>query len=160
MLVINSLIANKLPFIDISNPSVLDKVNLAKTEVLYLLEPYLEKADTEDEALYTPQEKILIANYTAYNLLVTKAISTVAGDASVNDGAVSGNKVLTKAKADVVESEFEIIKASDGANIAMSGEKLISELKNQVCTLANQLNISIAICDCGQVNPIPFIFVR
>ena len=159
-MLINDLIANKLSFIDLSNASVLSKVNLAKTEVLYLLEPFLQKADTEDETLYSEREKILIATYTAYNLLFTKAITTVAGDINVNGGAVSGNKVLTKAKADVVESEFEIIKASDGANVAMSGEKLLSNLKEQLCSLANQMGIEISICDCGEAVPTPFIIVR
>jgi hypothetical protein len=159
MLVINELIALKLPYINLSAVPVLNKVNLAKKEVLYLLEPYLNKANTEDENLYTNQERSLIATYTAYNLLYTKAISTVAGDVSIG-GAVTDNKVLTKAKADVVESEFTIAKAADGVNIAMSGERLMQELKAQLCSLANQMNIPIAICDCGEAIPAPFIFVR
>lgn len=159
-MLINELIANKLPFINIEDDNVLGKVNLSKTEVLYLLEPYLNKADTEDETLYTNREKILVATYTAYNLLFTKAISTVAGDITVNSGAVGGNKVLTKAKADVVETEFDIIKAADGANISMTGEMLLSTLKDQLCTLANSMDIPISLCNCNDLIPKPFIMVR
>lgn len=159
-MVINEIIANKLPFLNLENPNVLGSVNLSKTEILYLLEPFLNKATAEDESLYTEREKILVATYTAYNLLITKTISTVAGDINVNAGAVSGNKILTKAKADVVESEFDIIKSSDGANISMDTKSLLATLKDQLCSLANSMNIGIAICNCDDLTPTPFIMVR
>lgn len=75
-MVINQIVANKLPFINLQDDILLAKVNHTKWEVLYLLQSYLQKADNqvEGETTYSPQEKILVGTYIAYNLLITKAI--------------------------------------------------------------------------------------
>jgi hypothetical protein len=157
---INTLIKGDLPFLDLSNTTVLNKVDTAKWSSFYSLQPYLLKSDTEveDETKYTNLEKILVAAYTAYQLLFTKAITTLAGDAET--GESSNNKLLTKAKADVVEAEFSPIKSADGANISLTGEKLMANLKKKVCDTAMSLNIVLPLCeDCSVFTPQPYFVV-
>jgi hypothetical protein len=152
---INQLIQNDLPFLDLSNEIVLQKIATAKWSAFYSLQNYLKKLDTEveDESTYKPKEKILVAAYTAYQLLITKTIETVAGDAQT--GVSANNKILTKAKADVVETEFTPIKATDGTNISLTGEKLVESLKDKLCDAALNLEIVLPMCNCGVFTPLP-----
>ncbi len=158
-MLINEIVATKLPFIDLNNASLLEKVNNTKWEVLYLLQSYLGKAadEVENENTYTAQQKILVGTYIAYNLLINKAIEVTGGNATTQSAAT--NRVLTKAKADAVESEFTVLKASDGANIALTGEKLLATLKTELCNTAKMLQIQLPICDCGEPSVQPFFKV-
>lgn len=156
---INEMVAKELPYLNLLDANQLAKVDMTKFEVFYLLQNELNKTDleVEVEASYNNKQRILIAYYTAYLLLQSKALETVTGDATA--GTSPQNKILSKAKASSVESEFDIIKSSDGANFALTADQIMSNLKEKLCTLANQMNISISFCQNCSVDFVPpFIF--
>lgn len=155
------VIQNRLPFLDLSIAAVELKVQRVIKEVQYTLQNHLDKTDleVEDEPSYSAQERILIGVYAAFLLLKNKALSTLAGDAET--GETASSKTLKKAKADTVEAEFQVIKASDGSSVAINTEKLLEELKSEICQTAKLLLINLPICgDCDIDLPVPMKVIR
>jgi len=157
-LAIKDIIQNRLPFVDFTDTTVDTRLDKIIMEIQYTLQKPLQKedADVEDESKYSQQEIILIGVYSAYLGLFRKAIITVAGDSETSEQASS--KTLKKAKADVVEAEFQVIKASDGSTIQIDSEKLLALLKEEICDTAALLGISLVICNtCSGKPPLSFI---
>lgn len=155
------VIQNRLPFLDLSIAAVELKVQRVVKEVQYTLQIHLDKTDleVEDELSYSAQERILIGVYAAFLLLKNKAISTLAGD--VETGEAASSKTLKKAKADAVEAEFQVIKASDGSTIAINTKELLGELKSEICQTARLLAIRLPICgDCDIDLPVPMRVIK
>ena len=159
MLDITETIFYNLPFLDRINSNTIDAVNKKKVETLYLLQNSLKKSDTDvlNETTYNPQQKLLVAYYTAYRLVEKKALENIGG---VNEEAPSGNVFVTKEKADVVEVEYDITKSSDGGLLNLNTSEILSGLKLQLCTLAREMNISLLICKefCVKAQPVPIMY--
>ncbi len=159
-LTIKDIIENRLPFVDFTNTVVDSRFGKIIMEVQYTLQIPLKKedADVEIEANYTQQEIILIGVYSAYLALLRKAITTVTGDAETSEQASA--KTLKKAKADVVEAEFHINKASDGSSIQLDTPTLLANLKKEICDTAALLGIKLVICDDCSISEYPLPIVH
>ena len=157
-LTIKQIIQNRLPFLDFSNTVVITRLDSLIQEVFYTLQKPLRKTDAEVEleSSYSQQEIILIGVYVAYLGLLRKALTTLAGDTETSEEASA--KTLKKAKADVVEAEFHINKASDGAAIQLDTDTLLGLLKDEICNKAAELEIILNICnECSGGLPLGFI---
>ena len=156
-LTIQDIIQNRLPFVDITNTAIASRLDKIIMEVQWTLQKPLKKeeADVEIESSYNQQEILLIGVYSAYLALFRKVITTLAGDAETSEEA--STKTLKKAKADVVEAEFHISKASDGSSIQLDTGTLLDLLKDEICDTAALLGISLVICDTCSKHP-PFAF--
>ena len=157
-LTIKDIIQNRLPFVDFTNTVIDTRFDKIIMEVQYTLQIPLQKEDTdvEIELNYTQREIILIGVYSAYLALFRKSITTLAGDSETSEQASA--KTLKKAKADVVEAEFQVSKASDGSNIQLDTNTLLALLKEEICDTAALLGIKLVICDtCNTRPPLGFI---
>lgn len=142
---ISEVAFSRATWLDESNPSDATKVDIFVCQSMFSLQTPLNKTDVqvEDELQYTSKEKLLVGLYTAYNLVCEKATENVAG---ANGEAATGNKLLKRAKADVTEAEFGILKESDGANLSTGSEGLMNKLKEEICNLARDMGISLPLC--------------
>lgn len=161
--------SNLLPIVDLVKESLSylgdDKdslINSRKIQTMYFLQNLLKKTDeeVEDESKYKSLEKILISRITAYELLNKKAIELSGGDSLTGDGP--DNSFLKKAKADVVEAEFEQLDIKKTASLAQTSEQIMANLKNEICAYAYQLGISIPIyCGCKEYDQFqPFVIIH
>ncbi|WP_375560281.1 hypothetical protein ACE193_21625 [Bernardetia sp. OM2101] len=159
-LTIKDIIQNRLPFVDITNTVIDSRLDKIIMEVQWTLQSPLKKedADVEIELNYNQQEIILIGVYSAYLALFRKAIITLAGDTETSEEASA--KTLKKAKADVVEAEFHINKASDGSTIQLDTKTLLASLKKEICDTAALLDISLVICDDCSISEYPLPIVH
>lgn len=156
-LTIKDIIQNRLPFLNYSDATVDARLDKIISEVQWTLQQPLGKdnADVELEASYSQQEIILIGVYVAYLVVLRKAFTTLAGDTETSEEASA--KTLKKAKADVVEAEFHVNKASDGAAIQLDTETLLDTFKNEICDKAAELEIVLTICnECSRGLPFAF----
>lgn len=137
---VSVMVKDVLPYL--TDDALIERIRVQMT---YLLQPQLNKTDleVEDEANYTAMQNMLFAQMVAYHLLHTKAIETMAGDGT-NSGSAS--KTLKKAKADVVETEFVVTKASDGALIQVETVVLMQQIKSFICSYSGVLKISNPLC--------------
>ncbi|WP_291726176.1 hypothetical protein [Bernardetia sp.] len=156
-LTIKDIIQNRLPFLNYSDTTVDARLDKIISEVQWTLQKPLGKddADVELEASYSQQEIILIGVYVAYLVVLRKAFTTLAGDTETSEEASA--KTLKKAKADVVEAEFHISKASDGSSIQLDTETLLASLKKEICDTAALLGITLVICQVCKKG-LPFAF--
>ena len=133
------------------------KITSFTTEAFYLLHNVFGvfDPDIENETAYSPLQRTLIADYVAYILLMRKAIQTAGGTTSGEQG--NGGKLLKRAKADVVESEFIYSTAADGSSVMIKTDELISELKQSICDKGRALNVNLpfTFCDCLPVDIVP-----
>ncbi len=142
---VEDIIKQKLSFVPQTGWET--KIETYKHEQMYYLNEFLIISETgdetviEDEANWIGMKRLLLAEITTYQLIINKVISTTGGAAGETTG--SGSKMIKKAKADVVDAEFEYAKADDGRTIAMKTEALLPELKANVCRYAKTLNINL-----------------
>lgn len=150
------LIKNRLPYLHSSYDPTIEQFI---TESYYFLQSYLNKldADVEVEASYRPLERMLVADLTAYQLIKRKAIETSAGTETQAPAA----KMIKRAKADVVETEFMTIKASDGTFIQLDTVKLIAEITRDMCAKAEALGIGLPYCPLPTASDVipPFLYI-
>jgi hypothetical protein len=134
-----SLVQDRLPFIQTE-----EEVNPKMIEVMYILQSETKLDDTlvEIEGSYTSVQRILIADITAYYLLQKEAKKNVGG---TNGQPGTNGKVLKRAKADVVESEFEVLKVGEG-QISQSTVDMLADLKSRACNGARKLGYIIPLC--------------
>ncbi|WP_338761822.1 hypothetical protein WAF17_16345 [Bernardetia sp. ABR2-2B] len=156
-LTIKDIIQNRLPFLNYSDVTVDARLDKIIMEVQYTLQKPLKKEDVvvEIETTYSQQEIILIGVYVAYLGVLRKAFTTLAGDTETSEEASA--KTLKKAKADVVEAEFHISKASDGSSIQLDTKTLLASLKDEICDTAALLGINLVICNMCN-SDLPFAF--
>lgn len=147
----NQIVKDKLPYLGSDDDVLIG--NYIK-EVQYKLQDDLEKTNlqVEDENEYSNKEKYLVGTYSAYNLLKQQSLKTIGGTGDTGSGSTAPNtKQIKKAKADVVEAEFQQIKSSDGSNIAMNTKDLLEQLRIDVCCWAKELNVVLSICNSGVI---------
>ena len=140
------LIRERLPFL--TDTEYADLVPSWILQVVYELQEPLGKPietveSVEDPLVYSPLEKLLLADYTAHALLGRETLRAVAGTAGV---AAPVQKVLKKAKADVAEAEFEILKPADAGGLKLSATDLMGTLKAAACRKARQLKVTLPLC--------------
>lgn len=139
---VEDLVKERLSFIPATGWET--KIESYKLQMYYFLQKYLQvvDADVELDATYTGLKRMLVKELVVYNMIVEKAITTTGGSSSTSAPG-EGTKRIKKAKADVVEAEFEYGKASDGTSIALEAEKLIPELKLNIFSYSRTLGFSI-----------------
>lgn len=143
LLTVEEIIKEKLAFVP--DTAWQTKILTYKNEQMYYLNTYLKISETndpveiEDESKWTGMARLLLAEVTAYNLIIHKAIETTGGTETSSTGA--GSKIVKKGKADVVEAEFEVAKAEDGRTIALKTSALLPVLKENICRYAQTLGI-------------------
>jgi hypothetical protein len=152
---LETMIGDRVPFLS-DTPSDLDKIASKKTEAFYFLQKALGKTDedVEDESKYTAMEKLLIADFTAYELIQKEVVNKTIGTGS------SGGKTIKRVKAADVETEFMF--PDKGASTTLTVDTLLKNLKDSICQKATQLDIFIPLCDCSvsQALPMPFIYIE
>lgn len=134
-----------LPWLGVADDA---NIEAKRIEMTYLLQNQTGKsdADVEGEANYKALENMLFADMTAYHLAAAKAIENMEGNSSGTVSAGSGNKTLTKSKADVVEAEFTVIKASDGGRLIFNAETFMKNKLKDICDKSRALNIQNPMC--------------
>lgn len=146
---VEELVRGWLPWLPAATivPAVDTQIDLYKISTYYFLQSYLgiADADVEDDGQYNGVTRLLVAALVANDLMVNKVLLNVGGTSST---APSGGKRIKKAKADVVEAEFDYAKASDGNSLLMSADKLMALLKEKICIYGSTLNIWLPMCMC------------
>jgi hypothetical protein len=148
------MVHDRLPFTaPIANDDVIERTRIQMT---YLMQPQTEKSDSgvETESNYTPLQNMLFAAMVAYQLVKSQTMLILAGNGTTSTG---GAKIITKAKADVVEADFEIPKAIDGAMLGMATNDWLSLLLDEICKMGWSLGYRVPWCDIMQDVIPPFI---
>lgn len=156
---IEELVRVELPYLANDIPTN-NNIGVFKTNRYYFMQSYYLTPDVsvEDDSYYTGNKRILVALLVAYDMLNKKAIENSGGSSASGTGSGSGNRVVKKATADVVEAEFETTKASDGVTIQLDTKTILGELQKRICSLAYSMKIRLDICGCKKLQPPPFIF--
>lgn len=134
------LVKHRLPFLVPADDTT---ILLEITQSQYALQKYFPKSDSEveDEASYANLQRMLVAYYSAYQLVNRKALINLQGEAGE---APLLNQAIKKVKADVVETEFQENKSSN--SLLIDAETLALELKKLVCETAKTLSIALPMC--------------
>ena len=148
------LVKKELPFLDDSQETT-DKVALSKMEQQYFLAKYtgFTGADIEDDSKYDGTLRLLLKQLVACDLLGNKSLENVAGKSG---SAATGNRRVKKGKADVVEGEFEYLKASDGGFLGNTSQEFKDMICGKACTYASQLGYRLPMCNKKKGIPMPF----
>lgn len=140
---IEQMVYDNLPFLDSTDTPTQDVVNREITKTYYILsDPLGKTTDIETETSYTEKQRILIAYYASYSLLLRRTTESAQGNAS--SGTAGGGKQVKKAKADVTEVEFAFGK--DAGISILDAEKLLKVMLLNACSCAKALNIELSIC--------------
>lgn len=132
------------------------KIETQRVLICYQLQTQFEKDedDVEVEASYTQQQNMLMAYLVAYNLMHTKAIQNIAGS---QGGQAEASGALKSTQADVVKAEFFEVNGKN--SLVLSAKETIDHINKLVCQLANQMGVSLLICDQCEPEIQPFIIV-
>jgi hypothetical protein len=117
---------NRVPFIT-NNGTNTPVIESFASEVMgELYKPFgLLLADKFDETKYNQAQKSLVADMTAISFIKKRILSNMEG---VGDAGVSNTRLLKKAKAGEVETEFMIGKAEEGVRLQATATTLCGEL--------------------------------
>lgn len=151
---VNQMVRNRLQFLAAGDPvdATIDQFRLEAEYMLQTQSVDVITGDIELEASYPPLWNIMFAAMVAYWMIQRKAIETIAG---VAGGAGGGAKILKRAKADVTEAEFQIVKASDGSLIQIDTNDLLKQFQKEACDIAFSMNVANPICDLSKFYNIP-----
>lgn len=144
---INGVVFSRVPWLNAALPADVTKVDTFVCQGQYELQKPLNKTDAEveDESTYTNREKLLTGLYSSYLLTVDQAMKNTAGSSGGSSGG-SGNKILKRAKADVTEAEFMVPSADQGGTLIATASQLCAALKEEICNLAQTMDISLPLC--------------
>jgi hypothetical protein len=138
-----NMVRLRLPWLlEADNPTILSVLQ----EQYVVLQPWTNLDDdaSEVEENYTKTQRLLLKELTAYQMVVTKAFETSGGKAGEN--ATASTRVVKRVKADVVETEFESIKAADGTTLALNTSTLLAEIREAACNYARILGYELGLC--------------
>ena len=126
-----------------------DKISQFRNQAFYLMQCQTGKSDSdvENEDSYRPIERMMFADYVAYEMLKARIIKFSAG---TGNKAGTGQKVLKKAKADVVESEFMY-----DDSFIMKAKEIMAECKESACTKARAAGYTFYFCNEIEYDPCP-----
>lgn len=151
---INDMVHQRLSYLNnTTDNTIIDSWTIQQ---FYFLQGQTEKsdADVETESNYKPIQKMLFAALVSYKMLLKRITENMAG--SAGSSVVTPGKVIKKAKADVVEAEFEVPKAKDGVFLQLDASELLDQLKAEVCSISYMLHYTIPeICDNYPIDVIP-----
>lgn len=155
---VNQMVHDRLPFTSpAGNDAIIERW---RVQMCYLMQDQTQKSDAavETEIGYKALENMLFAGMVAYQLINNKIVLTLAGNGVSGGG---GAKILTKGKADVVEAEFTVSKAIDGAMLQMDTETFLDRLCLELSGMAQGMGYRVPFCNCmtTDVRP-PFIVVE
>ena len=138
---VKDIVHSKLPFLVTTDDPEIESY---RVEMCYLMQTQTEKADVdvEDEVNYKALENMLFASMVSYNMAKDQAVKITGGEA----GAAPTTRVLKKAKADVVETEFQVVKASDGALFTIATEKWFLTILKEICDYSRTLGYENPLC--------------
>lgn len=151
---ITDIVKSKLPFLVVADDPTIESYRI---EMCYFLQGQTgkEDIDVEAEANYKALENMLFADMVSYNMGKDQVAKVTGGVA----GAAPTSKILKKAKADVVETEFTIVKSSDGANWSIPTDVWFTSLLKDICDKSRTLGIENPMCfDPSTITPnVPYI---
>jgi hypothetical protein len=152
---VDQMVKDMLPYLN--NVSFTPVIERNRIVVVYLMQSQTGKNDVEVEAEsnYTGIQNILFSKMTVYEMIKSKSIQTLGGDGTT--GSSGGSKILKRAKADVTEAEFVVVKSADGSLIQMSVTDYMTLLVTEVCALARSLSYTVYYCTCEADIIPPFI---
>lgn len=148
------MVNDRLPF---TAPSANDVIiERFRVQMTYLMQSQSLKDDltVEVEAGYSALQNILFASMVCYEMISKEIMLTVAGNGTT---AGTAAKTLKTAKADVVETEFQIVKASDGALLQMSSDLFLAKLLREICSMAQSIGWNCPFCSYPITIDTPFI---
>lgn len=153
---IGQLVKDRLPFLLSGTLDTL--IERKKIEVFYELQDQTGKTDEEVELeeSYTNKLKIFFADYIAYQILDYRVMVLLAGS---DTETATGNKTVSKATADVLEVEFEVLKIDDVA-LGINTKVLLQNYKERACAQAKANDLSLSICDNNSFIPVPFRYIN
>lgn len=135
------------------------KVEAFSHEVLLIMQDLwllpITDLDVFNETVYTEKQKLLVAYYTAFNILTEKSIKTVGGVA----GEVSTDqRIITQEQAGAVSVSYKALGKNEGFGTDI--EMMLRTFREKACTFAYSMGISLPICqfDSKQVDFIPVYF--
>lgn len=140
---VKEMVNERLPF---TTPNSYDTpIEKIRVQMTYIMQNQTLKTDidVETEINYRPLENILFSLMVCYQFIKIKALQTMAGD-GVNPGTAA--KTLKRAKADVTEAEFTVVKAADGALIQVPTVDLMKDLLVEICSTAQILKYNCPWC--------------
>ncbi|MAX80385.1 MAG: hypothetical protein CL843_09435 [Crocinitomicaceae bacterium] len=137
---VNNLVYSTLPFL-VNSTETDDLIEVFKTKSISLIESQLDLDDPYDESSYSNLQISFISELTSYELVNRKILENTGG---INGETTTGAKGVKKAKADVVEVEYEFFKT--GVNLTEEASKIVSRLSKSICQTATVLNISLPMC--------------
>lgn len=144
----------ELPFLD---PAQDENLVSNFKEVLFF--EYFVAQGNRDEAdlasdTFTHLERFFLANFTALRIVKRASVKNVEGENGIKPEAP---RFLRKAKADVVEAEFETL-AGKVAAWEADLHQVCADLESRICLQAQQLGYSVDFCKC-ETHPQPFLSV-
>lgn len=161
---VKEIVNQKLYFIA-DTPAFDQLIETYQHEQMYYLNTYLFispdniPTEIENETSWEGMNRLLLAEITAYQLILNKVIKTTGGAEGDKPGA--GARMLKKGEAKPVSAEFEYAKAEDGRTVAMKMEKLLPELKANICRFSQAVNIILpGYCPKEKGTPPPFFVVE
>lgn len=141
-----ALVKGRLPFV--KDPDDAELVEMFRLETVYALMNAFDKTEltVDDEVNYTGLQRSLIADIVSCYMILRLGIENSGGNASTGAGPLL-NKFLKKAKADVVEAEFDVVDATKSNTLFMNMQSLLAWLKKQAMWKAHQMGFILDICD-------------
>ncbi len=131
---INEIIFDRLPFL-VNNQESVSLIERQKSISFVHLQANTKFTDDEafEESKYNGTLRLLAAELTAYRIL----------EREIKKSVSEGSKKIKKVKADVVETEFEYGKASDGNGFLKNADSILSDLKESIAGYCATLNYFI-----------------
>lgn len=136
------LVKQRLPFLPQGADATLDPIiESMKLEEFYFMQKWtgISNDDVEDESKYTGLLRFLIVRLVCYDLIARQIVQVVGG-VSGSSSVAEGTKRIKRAKADVVEAEFDYAKASDGSVLSATSTDILNTICKEICSYAAALS--------------------
>lgn len=137
------MVRDRLPYLvdNVDNNALIERMRVQQT---YLMQNSSGKSDVdvELEASYRAIENMLFSMMVTYQLIYTKAMLTMAG----NGTSAGAPKILKKAKADVMETEWVVTKASDGTLVQIATSEFLADLLKEICGISHMIGWANPLC--------------
>jgi len=145
MLDINTIIFQRLPYLDASIQENIDLVSNFKNEVLMLIGDELSKKnesiDLSNETTFSNSDKLITAYHSVYNLLSQKGLKNSEGE---KGNQATDNIIVTSQKADVVSQSFQVKDPRTG--ILLNYTQGLELYKKLTCAIAKRKGLTLDIC--------------
>lgn len=143
---VQELVKQKLPFL---KPTQEPKIEIVRVEMYYdYFVGQLQRLETDlnDETKLSLNEKLFLAEITAYELCNRLAIEQKSIAIDITSIAVQPAKTIKKAKADVVETEYQILSDEQANRLSISMNQILQNLLRNLCNRAYDIGLSVPCC--------------